>query len=175
MPKREEAMNAIYKVMLPTGVSIAMLDSAFSSAMAQMLKQKCGGTWEVVSVFNENNGKKSEPYGSHPMGYLMFDPSGHVSLQIMRSDIPKVASNNKNTGTDAENKAVVQGTIAAFGTYKVDEENHSVSVHYVGSTYPNFSGTDQQRSVVITGDQMIWTDPAPPFGGTAVATLKRAK
>jgi len=168
-------MNAIYKVMLPTVVSIAMLDSAFSSAMAQMLKQELVGTWEVVSVVNDNNGKKSEPYGSHPMGYLMFDPNGHVSLQLMRSDIPKVASNNKNTGTDAENKAVVQGTTANFGIYKVDEKNHSVSVHYVGSTYPNWIGTDQERSVAITGDQMTWTDPAPPFGGTAVATFKRAK
>src|SRR3974377_1265916 len=96
MPQRREAMKAIYKVMLPTVVSIAMLDSAVSSAMAQMLKQELVGTWEVVSVVNDNNGKKSEPYGSHPMGYLMFDPGGHVSLQIMRSDIPKVASNNKD-------------------------------------------------------------------------------
>jgi hypothetical protein len=73
-------MNAIYKVLLPTVVSIAMLASAVSSAMAQMLKQELVGTWEVVSVVNDNNGKKSEPFGSHPMGYLMFDPSGHVSL-----------------------------------------------------------------------------------------------
>ena len=105
----------------------------------------------------------------------MFDQSGHVSVVILKSDLPKFASNNKNTGTDAENKAVVQGTIAAFGTYKVDEKNHSVSVHYVGSTYPNWIGTDQERSVAITGDQMSWVDPATPFGGTATATLKRAE
>ena len=168
-------MKAIYKVMLPTVISIAMLDCAASSAVAQTLKNRIVGTWEIVSIVNESKGNKTEPYGPHPMGYYMFDRSGHVSVVILTSDLPKFASNNKNTGTDAENKAVVQGTIAAFGTYKVDEENHSVSVHYVGSTYPNFSGTDQQRSVVITGDQMTWTDPAPPFGGTAVATFKRAK
>jgi len=168
-------MNAIYKVMLPTVVSIAMLDSAFSSAMAQMLKQELVGTWEVVSVVNDNNGKKSEPYGSHPMGYLMFDPNGHVSLQLMRSDIPKVASNNKNTGTDAENKAVVQGTLANYGTYKIDEKNHKALVHYIGSTYPNWNGTDQERAITITGDQMSLVDPATPFGGTATVTLKRAK
>jgi hypothetical protein len=69
----------------------------------------------------------------------------------------------------------VQGSIANFGTYKVDEKDHSASVHYIGSSYPNWTGTDQKRSIAITGDQMSWTDPATPFGGTSVVTLKRAK
>jgi Lipocalin-like domain len=93
----------------------------------------------------------------------------------MRSDIPKFASNNKNTGTDAENKAVVQGTIANYGTYKVDEENHKASVHFIGSTYPNWSETDQERTITITGNQMTWVDPATPFGGTGTVTLTRAE
>ena len=109
------------------------------------------------------------------MGYYMFDRSGHVSVVILTSDLPKFASNNKNTGTDAENKAVVQGTLANYGTYKIDEKNHKALVHYIGSTYPNWNGTDQERAITITGDQMSWVDPATPFGGTATATLKRAE
>jgi hypothetical protein len=174
MPQREEAMNAIYKA-IPPLVSIAMLVSTASNAVAKTLKQQIVGTWAVVSVVNDNKGNKTETFGPHPMGYVMFDRSGHVSLQIIKSDIPKFVSNNKNTGTDAENKAVVQGTIANFGTYKLDEKKHSASVHWIGSSYPNWVGTDQERSVAITGDQMTWIDPATPFGGSSAVTLKRAK
>src|ERR1019366_1179308 len=175
MPQTEEAMNAIYKVMLPTLIGSAMLVSAASNASAETLKQKIVGTWTVVSVVNDNKGNKTETFGPHPIGYFIFDRTGHVALQIMRPDIPKVASNNKNTGTDAENKAVVQGIIANFGTYKVDEKDHSASVHYIGSSYSNWVGTDQKRSIAFTGDQMTWIDPATPTGGTSVVTLKRAK
>jgi hypothetical protein len=146
-------MKAIYKVMLPTVISIVMLDCAASSAVAQTLKNRIVGTWEIVSIVNESKGNKTEPFGPHPMGYFMFDQSGHVSVIILKSDLPKFASNNKNTGTDSENKAVVQGTVASYGTYKVDEENQKVFAHYVGSTYPNWNGTDQERAITITGDQ----------------------
>ena len=168
-------MKAISKMMLPAVISIAMLDYAASSAVAQTLKDGIVGTWEIVSIVNESNGKKIEPWGPHPIGYFMFDPSGHISLIILKSDIPKFASNNKNTGTDAENKAVVQGTVANYGTYKIDEENHKALVHFIGSTYPNWNGTDQKRTITITGNQMTWVDPATPFGGTGTVTLTRAK
>ncbi len=105
----------------------------------------------------------------------MFDRSGHVSVIILKSDLPKFASNNKNTGTDAENKAGCQGTIANYGTYKIDEKNHKALVHYIGSTYPNWNESDLERAVTITGDQMSWIDPETPFGGTATVTLTRVK
>lgn len=168
-------MNATCKVLLPILIGSTMFVAAATNAGAESLKQKIVGTWTVVSVVNDNNGNKSETFGPHPIGYFMFDRSGHISIQIMKSDIPKFASNNKNTGTDAENKAVVQGSIANFGTYTVDEKDHSATAHYIGSSYPNWIGTDQKRSIAFTGDQMTWTDPATPFGGTAVVTLKRAK
>jgi hypothetical protein len=38
----------------------------------------------------------------------------------------KFASNNRQNGTDAENKAVVQGALAYYGTYEVDESNKSL-------------------------------------------------
>jgi hypothetical protein len=152
-----------------------VLDCAANSAVAQTLKNRIVGTWEIVSIVSESKGNKTEPFGPHPMGYYMFDRSGHVSVVILTSDLPKFASNNKNTGTDAENKAVVQGTLANYGTYKIDEKNHKALVHYIGSTYPNWNGTDQERAITITGDQMSLVDPATPIGGTATVTLKRAK
>jgi len=39
----------------------------------------------------------------------MFDGNGRLSLQEMRLDLPKFASNNRQEGTPEENKAIVQG------------------------------------------------------------------
>jgi hypothetical protein len=46
---------------------------------------------------------------------------GHFSLVNTRADLPKFASNRRDQGTPEENKAVVQGSIAYFGTYSVNE------------------------------------------------------
>ena len=44
-----------------------------------------------------------------------------------------------------------------------------------GSTYPNWTGTEQKRTVVsFTGDELKWTLPAS-IGGTAEVTWKRIK
>jgi Lipocalin-like domain len=49
----------------------------------------------------------------------MLDATGHVAAQLMRSDLPKYAANNRSQGTPEENKATVQGIISYFGTYSV--------------------------------------------------------
>ena len=96
----------------------------------------------------------------------MFDQAGHYSLQSMRADLPKFASNNKNTGTDAENKAVVQGINTIFGTYTVNEEDRSVTVHIIGGSFPNWAGADQKRIIAIVGDTLTWTVAMGPAGTT---------
>ena len=61
-PQKEEAMNGIYKVVLPILISIATLVSAASNASAQMLKQQIVGTWTVVSQLDWN---RSEAINRH--------------------------------------------------------------------------------------------------------------
>jgi len=48
---------------------------------------------------------------------MMVDAGGHISVTTLRSDLPKFQSNNRIAGTADENKAIVQGSIAYFGTY----------------------------------------------------------
>jgi hypothetical protein len=79
------------------------------------LKEQIVGTWMVLSLINETNGKKIEPFGPNPKGYFMFDSKGHFSTHIIRAYRPKFA--NRDNPTPMESKAVVEGTISAFGTY----------------------------------------------------------
>jgi hypothetical protein len=42
-------------------------------------------------------------------------------------------------------------------------------------TFPNWDGTDQKRSVTITGDEMKYTNTGASGGGKAELVWKRAK
>jgi hypothetical protein len=41
-------------------------------------------------------------------------------------------------------KAVVQGSIAVFGTYSEDGTDNIITFHIEGSTFPNWNGTVQK-------------------------------
>jgi Lipocalin-like domain len=152
---------------------------ATNGASTQELKEKTVkgqifGVWSVVSVVNDADGKKTEPYGAHPKGQFIFTADGYFSTNIVRPDRPKFVSNNRGTGTPEENKAVVQGSNSSFGTYEINSDG-SVTLHIVGSTFPNWDGTKQKRLAAIKGDEITWTNPTASMGGNTVITLQRAK
>jgi len=95
-------------------------------AVAQTAKELVG-TWVFVSSTLEQDGKKTDYWGSNPQGQVMFDPNGHFSEIITRSDLPKFASNNREAGTPEENKAAMQGSIAYFGTYSVSDTDKVIT------------------------------------------------
>jgi hypothetical protein len=67
----------------------------------------------------------------------MVDANGRFSITVARSDLPKFASKNRMSGTPEENQAIVQGSIAYFGTYSIDEPTHVLTVNIEGSTRCN--------------------------------------
>lgn len=170
-------MKRFGKVALPTLGGVAMLAYAAGSAAAQGLKEKIVGTWTIVSVVLEEAGSKREPFGPNPDGLFIFTSDGHFAAHIVRRGRPKFASNNREAGSPEENKAAIQGYISVFGTYTVNEADQSVSQHIIGSSFPNWDGTNQKRFAEIAGDELKWTNPTPATGGTGSVTqiLKRAK
>ena len=151
-----------------------------SSARAQenssSLAQQIQGNWIFVSVYNEQDGKKIEPFGSQPRGSLILTPDGHFSMIFIKAGLPKFAANNRMQGTAEENQAVVQGSHAFFGTYAVaSEKEHTVNMHIEGSTFPNTDGQDQKRTMTVKGDELMVTNPTPTIGGVAYVVWKRAK
>ena len=63
-----------------------------------------------------------------------------------------------------------------FGDYKVNESEHSISLHIIGGSVPAWDNTNQKRFIAINGDELTYKNPTPASGGgTAVVTLKRAK
>jgi hypothetical protein len=136
------------------------LGLAAGPAAAQSAKDLVG-SWTVVSV---------DAYGPNPKGSLIFEADGRFSLQLMRSDLPKYASNNRTQGTPAEYKATVEGSLSYFGTYSVSGTD--LLLHVDGSTFPNWTGTDQKRvNLSVTGDDLKYTNTAPSGGGPGAAAI----
>lgn len=137
------------------------------------------GAWTLVSITLEQNGKKTDFYGANPLGQLMYDANGHFSIIITRSDLPKFAANNREAGSAEENKAIVQGSLAYFGTYSVSETDKTITSHIESCTFPNWNGIDRKTAFTISGDELrttVISGPSTSIGtGTAHLVWKRAK
>jgi hypothetical protein len=105
---------------------------------------------------------------------MIFTGNGHYSSLNTRPDIAKFASGNRMQGTADENKAVVQGTIASFGTYSISPDGKILTMKIEGSTWPSWVGTEQKRNLTVSGDEMKYT-VAASIGGTSELTYKRIK
>jgi hypothetical protein len=129
----------------------------------------------VLSISNTTpDGKTTQSYGPGD-GVLIFGRHGSFVQVLARPDLPKFASNNRNTGTADENKAVMQGSLTIFGTYKVAKDG-TLTLHVERSSYPNWNGSDQARVVTsLTASELKWDIPAPSVGGSASAAWKRSK
>jgi hypothetical protein len=145
-----------------------------SSALAQTAKDLVG-TWKTVTqTATSPDGRRNEPYGPTPNNIVVFDANGRFAVINARTDLPKFASNNRAQGTADENKAIVQGRIAYFGTYSVVDKVIIQKVE--GGTWPSWIGTDQKRPIIyFAGDDLKLSNPGRSAGGTSESTYKRVK
>ncbi len=165
-------VRLLVTVVLAGVLGVGILAVTGTAAQQPTLRQQIVGTWTLVSVVNNN----VEALGPNPLGVAMFDNNGHFVNVLMRRDLPKFASNNRNTGTPEENKAVVQGSLAQFGTYSISEAERVLTYHFEGSTFPNRTGTDQKRvNLTVTADEWKYDDPTSSIGGASHSVWKRAK
>lgn len=172
-------------VLTATTVSLLMLGVALPAgdAVAQQksLKEQLVGTWKLVSSHNvRSDGSRIDRAGPNPKGIVIYTSDGHFVFVNTRSDLPKLASNSRDRGTPEEYKAVVQGSLAYFGTYSVNEADKVITAQIEGSTFANMIGAPDQKRIItsLTADELKFTNPAPTSGGT-LGTLelvwKRAK
>lgn len=143
---------------------------AFDS-VAQTAKDVVG-TYTIISANIVQGDKKVEPFGPTPKGMMTLDANGRYTLILTRPGLPIFASNNRDTGTGEENKAIVGGSIAHFGTYTVS--GGAIIFRVESSTFPNWDGQEQKRALTLSGDELKYT-VASSVGGTATLIWKRGK
>jgi hypothetical protein len=146
-------------------------------AQQKPLKEQLVGTWTIVSADNTRpDGTKFQLFGPNPKGILVLDGNGRTAFMLMSSGRPKFASNNRNTGSPEENKATVQGSIAFFGTWSVNEADKTITTRIEASTFPNQEEQDQKRIITsVTADELRYINPATTTGDKAETVWKRVK
>lgn len=159
---------------------VGMAGNAIGQQAPRTVREQLVGTWTLASFHSvRQDGSRFDMMGTSPEGMLMYDASGRMSVQIMRTDRLKFAKGNRLEGTPEENQSAVPGTIAYHGKYTVNKSERTVTHHIERSLFPNWDGVDQKRFFTLEGDELkLSTPPIPTAGGvTAVGHLvwKRAK
>ena len=130
----------------------------------------------LVSSVTEKDGSKTDQFGAGAKGMLTLDADGHFMLTILGPDLPKFASNNRATGTQEENKAVVSKSIAMIGAYSFNASDRSLTFKVDSATFPNWNATEQKRLVsLLDKDELKYITPTASSGGVGTVTWRRAK
>ena len=109
-------------------------------AQQKSLRDQLVGSWNfVVAEVVAPDGKKSFPFGETPKGILIFTADGQFAQIHVASDVPKIASNNRLTGTPEEYANIMRRSISSFGTYSVNEEKKTV-IFYIVEHLPELGG-----------------------------------
>jgi hypothetical protein len=143
------------------GISMAALVLLPGNAIAQQksIKDQLAGAWTLLLVDGIKADDTHVPlFGPNPEGSTIFTPNGRYSVEVMRVNRPRFASNNRDTATAEENKVAVQGALAYFGTYTVDEAGKMLFERIEGSTFPNQEGSRQGFKVVEITDEVMTID-----------------
>jgi hypothetical protein len=152
---RREILASV--IVISSGLGLSTNQAAAQSAKDLV------GAWTLVSA---------DVFGASPKGTVIFEPNGRFAAMLIRADLAKYASNNRAQGTAAEYKATIEGSIAYFGTYSVSGTD--LNFHIEGSTFPNWTGSDQKRTnLAIAGDELKWIQPTPSAGGPPASVVWR--
>jgi hypothetical protein len=159
-------------------LALALSAGGAAAQSANSLKDQIVGTWNfVVAEVTAPDGKKSFPFGETPKGILIFTADGHFAQIHVASDVPKIASNNRLTGTPEEYAAIMRGSLSVFGTYTIDEAKKTVTYNIVSASFPNWEGEAQTRTIdKLTTEEFVNTNPNVAGGrGSASNLYRRAK
>jgi hypothetical protein len=126
--------------------------------------EKIIGTWKLISIEDTRPNRPENEY--NPTGYIMYDSTGHMAVQITRrSDRAKFASEDITKVTTDEKAAAFSSYAAYYGTYSINEAAGTITHHVEGSWTPNDVGKNFVRYFKLSGNRVtlmpVETNPQP--------------
>jgi hypothetical protein len=116
------------------------------------------GVWRLRSWRNvAGDGSASDPLGEKPVGYILYDPDGFVSVQIMAAHREPYDDPDPFGGTPAERSQAMSTHISYFGRFEVPPDQGTVIHHIEVCSYPNWIGVAQLRLAKLDGDVLTLT------------------
>ena len=127
-----------------------------ASQSGRRTRDRIIGAWQLESREVRKAGGevvRDAVLGAEPVGRLIYDVTGHMSLQMMRLDRKQAISTPTNR-QDAQNARVILGYDSYFGTFHVDEAAGTVIHKVVGSLFPEDIGKDFVRQLTVDGNRL---------------------
>ncbi len=129
-----------------------------------MRKNRFVGTWRLVSAESRTaDGQIAYPWGRDARGYVIYSTDGFMMAAIMNGDRPHIASGDLRGGT-IEEKAAASDTFLSYGG-KYEVKGDRVIHHVEVSSYPNWTGVDQERFFEFSDDRLELRSPPILFRG----------
>lgn len=148
MRRTRRAVHAGLRRLVPILVLSTLAALGTASAADQPAPVEAGalvGTWRLVSVEDRRpNGETIHAMGRRPLGLLVYDRAGHVSVQIMRDPALTPAPASPQ-----------DGYLAYFGRYEVREREATVVHRVEGSMRPSEVGVAYTRAIRLSGDRLV--------------------
>ena len=130
---------------LSLAVLASISDGSSADQALPVTSQALVGTWRLLSAEERRpNGETAYWMGRRPVGLLMYDRTGNVSVQIMRDPSVTVTPENRQ-----------DGYYAYFGRYDVRESESTVVHRVQGSMRPSEIGADYTRTVRLSRDRLV--------------------
>jgi len=92
--------------------------------------------------------------GKTPTGYLIYDSSGHMAVQLMRLDRSTTIDCGASGPAPSDNSQSVNGYDAYFGRYTIDEASHTVTHHLEGALAAADVGKNLVREFQVSEDKL---------------------
>ena len=138
-------------------VGVCVVPSSNSAEQAgRGTRDRIIGAWQLQSREVRKAGGevvRDAVLGAEPVGRLIYDVTGHMSLQMMRLDRKQAISVPSNR-QDAQNARVILGYDSYFGTFHLDDAAGTVVHNVVGSLFPEDIGKDFVRQLTVEGDRL---------------------
>ncbi|HYE73383.1 MAG TPA: lipocalin-like domain-containing protein [Blastocatellia bacterium] len=116
------------------------------------MKNELIGSWKLVSAVYERNGRIAYPFGKDPIGLLVYDNVGNMTVQIMQRNYAVISSPRMQASKAG--RAAFDGYLGYFGTYEINEAERIVMHRVLGSTLAHWVGTLQIRAYEFESGQL---------------------
>jgi hypothetical protein len=131
------------------------------SQTAGPISERLIGAWRLVSIETiRPNGEVIYPFfGKHPEGFIMYDRSGTMCVQIVGDPKPTVPTTSSREGSlaapVAEKAQALDGYYAYCGSWTADPSGETVTHHIQQSLYPGERGEEAVRHLTLDGNRLI--------------------
>ena len=122
------------------------------------------GSWKILTGETVHaDGSITYPFmGKEPIGLIVYQPNGLMSVQVMRDPRPPVpVSGSAFRATQEEKSAAFSGYYAYWGGYTTSASDNTVIHQVNASLWPQEVGITYKRTYAFAGDRLVLT--TPPF------------